>query len=341
MTTHGISRRTALFAATAVAAALTLAPPAGAQEAKLTLGLPGVPPVFATVLQYTARDAGFFKKYGVDVTLRNFDSGAAAARAVQSGSIDVSLSPTPVIVNMVSNANVEMVSIYGMENPTWVLGSTDAAIKACADVKGQPVAVDSINGARSVALRELIAPCGLKTSDVQEVPMSANVGAAMIAGQVKLGVLHMDDVPVIEEQIKRSLTSVTTMREVNPINHYLVLVATRDALKKNRDAYVRLLAAHIDATRFLRDPKNVDRVAKFAEPTGRPQSVAKIAIGRYNAMEFWANDHDGLARPKIEAVVGIQQRTGGIREGRTPATYDRLIDRSLWQDALKLVNSKK
>ena len=37
---------------------------------------------------------GFFKKYGVDVELRQFDTGAAGARAVVAGDIDFALSPT-------------------------------------------------------------------------------------------------------------------------------------------------------------------------------------------------------------------------------------------------------
>ncbi len=324
----------------AVAAVVVLiagsAVPAGAQE-KLTLGLPGIPPVFATVLQYTAREEGFFKKYNVDVTLREFDSGAAAARAVQSGNIDVSLSPTPVIVNMISNAGVDLVAIWGMENPTWVLATTDSAIAKCADVKGQGVGVDSINGARSVAMREMIAPCGLKPDDVKQIPLSANVGAALIAGQLKVGVLHMDDVPVIEEQLKKKLHFITSMREVNPVNHYLVMVAKRDTLAKKRDAYVRLLAAHIDATRFLKDPKNADRVAAIAKPTGRAPSVAKTALGKYLEMEFWPFDRDGLTQRKLEAVVENQKRTGAIREGKTPVAYDKLVDTAIWRDAMELV----
>src|SRR5262249_42970984 len=156
----------------------------------------------------------------------------------------------------------------------WVLAATDEKIKACADVKGEGIGVDSINGARSVALREMIAPCGLKAADVKEIPLSTNVGAAMVAGQRKVGGLDLDDVPIIEEQIKRRLTYVTTMKEVNPVNHYLVLVVLRETLAKKRDAYVRLLAAQIEATNFITEPKNADRVAQIAAPTGRSPSVA-------------------------------------------------------------------
>ena len=311
-----------------------------AQEQKLAFGLPGIPPVFGTVLQYTAREEGLFKKYGVDVTLREFDSGAAAARAVQSGNIDISLSPTPVIVNMISNAGVDLVTIWGMENTDWVLATTDSAIKTCADVKGQGVGVDSINGARSVALREMIAPCGLKAADVQEIPLSTNVGAAMVAGQLKIGVLHIDDVPIIEEQIKRKLSFITTMKAVNPVNHYLVLVVQREALAKKRDAFVRLLAAHIEAAQFIADARNVDRVAQHAAPTGRSPSVAKAALSQYLAMEFWPAGHDGLTRRNLEAVVDIQKKTGGIRPEKTPVAYDKLVDTTVWRDAAAMVKAR-
>jgi NitT/TauT family transport system substrate-binding protein len=334
--------RKLLSGAVPAAVALAIALPSGAQaQEKLTMGLPGVPPVFATVLQYVAQDQGFFKKYGVDVTLRNFDSGAAAARAVQSGDIDVSFSPTPVIVNMISNAGVNMVSIYGMENTDWVLASTDPSLKTCAQVKGQGVGVDSINGARSVALHEMVAPCNLKATDLQEVPLSTNVGPAMVAGQLKIGVLHIDDVPVIEEQTKKTLTFITTMKDVNPLNHYLVFTVLRDNLGKKRDAFVRLLAAHIEATRFLKDAKNADRVAQIAAPTGRTPSQAKAALKKYLDMEFWAVDRDGLTRKNLDEVVEIQKKTGGIKDPAKAVTYDKLADQSVWRDALAMVNAKK
>jgi NitT/TauT family transport system substrate-binding protein len=327
-------------AAFAVGVTLAAASGAAAQDTKITFGMPGVPPAFVSVLQYTARDAGFFKKYGLDVTLREFDSGAAAARAVQSGDIDLSLSPTPVIINMMSNAGVNMVTIYGMENNDFVLATTDPAIKSCGEVKGQGVGVDSINGARSVALHEMIAPCGLKGSDVQEIPLSTNAGAAMVAGQLKIAVLHLDDVPVVEEQIKKPLTFITSSKEVNPVNHYMVLVALRDTVAKKRDSMVRLVAADIDATRFIKDPKNWDKVAVMAAPSGRSPSVAKAAIEKYLAMDFWPVGNAGLTQRNLDEVVDIQKKTGGIKPGATAVTYDKLADPSIWKDAMAMVNAK-
>src|SRR5438105_15772288 len=97
---------------------------AQAQET-LKLGLPAIPPVFVTVQAFVAQQQKLFEKYGVKVTLRQFDSGANAARATIAGDVDFAISPTPLVVNMISNANAELVGIYGYVNPDWLLGSMD------------------------------------------------------------------------------------------------------------------------------------------------------------------------------------------------------------------------
>jgi len=310
---------------------------AEAPVGRLSMAVPGVPPVFSGMIAFVARDEGLFKKHGVEVEVRPFDSGAAAAQAVVAGGVDFSLSPTPVIVRMVSNGNVDLVGIYGMEHPDWLLGSADPAKVKCADLKGEAVGVDSIGGARAVALGELLRPCGLKIEDVKLVSLSSNVGAAIIGGQIKFGVLHTDDVPVLEEQMGKPIAVVASFREVNPLSHYNLIVVTRARLKEKRDAYVRALAAIVDAGKFMVDPRNADGVAKIATVTGRTARLAGEILPRLYRIEFWPQGSDGLARANIENVVKVEQQLGGIKPGKTPVTYERLVDRTVWKDANALV----
>ena len=315
------------------ACALSIAPPAASADQKLSFAVPGVPPVFGTVVVYVAKEEGFFKKHGVDVDIRPFDSGAAAAQAVVAGNPDAALSPTPVIVRMISNAGVNLVGIYGLEHPDWLLASTDPATGKCQDVSGQAVGVDSVGGARSVALEQLIRPCGLRIDQVKLVSLSTNVGAAMVAGQLKFGVLHLDDVPVLEEQTGKKLTTISSFKQVNQLSHYLTVVATADNLKQKRDAYVRMVAGLIDATKYMLDPAHADRVAKIATVTGRTPKLAKEALPKFEAISFWPVGNDGLTQKNLEAVVATEKEIGGIKPGKTPVTYDRLVDRSIWKDA--------
>jgi NitT/TauT family transport system substrate-binding protein len=311
-----------------------LAGSASAQET-YTIGLPGIPPVFVTTQAYVAEQQGFFKKHGVNVALRPFDSGAAAARGVASGNIQLSLSPSPLVVTMVSNnPDAGLTMIYGYEKPDWLIGSMDGAITKCEQIKGKPVGVDSLGGARSIALNIMLRQCNLKAEETQQVALGSNVLTAMISGQIPLGVLHIDDVPIIEREAKKKVITVVDINDVQKVNHYLALTTTKKLAAEKRGDFAKIVAALIEAERFMRDPKNIDAAAKAAAPTSRSEPDAKWAIGEYVKMEFWPREH-GLKKENIDAITQAQKRTGNIKGD--PVSYDGVVDLSIYQDAVKLV----
>src|SRR5690349_24963119 len=108
----------ALAALAALCGSAAMAP-AAAQGKKMVIAAPGIPPIYASVILYVAEKEGFFKKHGVEAVVRPFETGTAAARAVLTGDIEVSLSPTNLIINQISNANANVVAIYGFPSPDW------------------------------------------------------------------------------------------------------------------------------------------------------------------------------------------------------------------------------
>jgi len=333
---HGKSAGIRSIRSAVAALAFSLLPAFGAAQ-QLTFGVPGIPPVFGGTIAYVAEKEGMFKKYGVDVTVRAFDTGATASRAVASGEIAVALSPSPLIISQVANTDVPLVGIWGMEHPDWLLGSTDPNA-SCSSIKGQAVGVDAVGGARSIALKTmLIGGCKMKIEDVQQVALGSQTAAAMIAGQLKYGALHIDDVPAIETQSGKAIKTITTQKQSRPNDHYLLLVARKDKVAQNRDTFVRTLAALIDAERFMRNPANADRVAQDAAPTGRSAELAKKSLNAYIDLEFWPHEKDGLSRAELEAVGKGQKAVGNIKGDKNPPAYENFIDPSIWRDAYKLV----
>jgi NitT/TauT family transport system substrate-binding protein len=310
--------------------------PARAED-KLALAAPGLPPVFSSLVMIVADKGGFFKKYGIDVTVRQFDSGVAAAQAVATGEMQGSLSPTGSIVNIVSNSGTPLVGIWGMMNPDWVLGSTDAKLAKCPDAKGEAIAIDTIGGARALAMADLIKPCGLSAADVKQVAVGSNVAATLVAGQTKLGVLHLDDVATIANQMHQKVTIIASAKDVTPVTHYNFFAVRKDNLDKNRDLYVRADAAILDAIRFMYDPKNLDKFVGIAAVTGRPKEEIQDALPRFLAIDFWSQKGDGLTRANVESQINAQVASGAIRQGKSPATYDQLVDESVYKDAVKLL----
>jgi NitT/TauT family transport system substrate-binding protein len=179
-----IRKTIALVAGSVLLFALTGIVSAAAQGKKIILAIPGIPPIYSVTIAFVAEKQGFFKKHGADVEIKSFDNGTAAARAVVVGDIDMAWSPTPPVINQVSNADVPLVAVYGMPNPDWVIGTTDEG-KSCKDMVGQDVGVDSINGARSVALRSMLTGCpGVKIDDVKQVALGSSPGQALLAGRL-------------------------------------------------------------------------------------------------------------------------------------------------------------
>jgi NitT/TauT family transport system substrate-binding protein len=327
-----------------LAAALTTGT-ASAQDQKLTIALPGVPPIFGAVYAYVAQDAGFYKKYGLDVDLRPMNSGVGAARAVVAGDVDVSMSPTPPVAVMVSNAGVPLKVVSGMEINDWMLGSMDPSMNTCESVKGQAVGVDSPRGARWIQLANMILPCKLTPDkDVPTVNLSTNVGAAMVSGQINFGVLHSDDIPVIERESGKKLTIVARVEETSPGSHYAVLVSNKKVIAERRDALVRMAAAHIEAMNMLYDESKWPEIAKMAAPTGRSVEDSMEALKIFTALNYWPRNTAGLDKGRIDKAIAIQTGVGkrtkgkaGINPEKTPVTHAELTDPSIVEDALALI----
>src|SRR4051795_3956412 len=142
---------------------------ASAQDKKFVFAAPGIPPVFASAILYVADKEGFFKKHKVNAEVRPFETGATASRAVISGDIEMSLSPTALLISQVSNTNAPIVAVYGLVSSDFLLASTEPAKTTCNDLVGQAVGVDAIGGARSIALRTMLnGGCdGMKLEQVQ------------------------------------------------------------------------------------------------------------------------------------------------------------------------------
>lgn len=328
---------TTMAGAALVATALMGAGPASAQGKKIVIAVPGIPPIYSVTIAYVAQKQGFFKKYGADVEIKPFDNGTAAARAVVAGDIDLAWSPTPPVINQVSNAGVPLAAIYGMPNPDWVIGTTEPG-KTCKDLAGQEVGVDSINGARSVALRSMLAAgCKeVKIDQVKQVALGSSPGPAMLAGRLHYAVLHLDDLAEIQHQGKK-LNILLAMKNTNPTSHYLVMVVRKDNLAKNRDAIVRTVAGMIAAARFMQDPKNADAVADAASVTGHTKDVNKLALEEFLKINFWAAKDDGMPKNKIEAVAALMKKIGSIKPDKQPVSYDQFVDGSVWKDANAMV----
>src|SRR5271154_1704734 len=298
--------RKAVLIAVLLAASLAtpLARPALADNPKIVLAPPGVPPIFISIIAFVAADQGFFKKYGVAVELRQFDNGTAAARAVVAGDIDASMSATALLISQIANAGVPLTGIYGFPKPDFELGTTNLQKATCEDVKGQQIGVDTPGGARSIALKAILGGgCHMSLDDVQQVALGSNTSSALLAGQISYGILHLDDVSEIENRGKK-VAIIKTVRESNPASHNLIVVATKDDIAKKRDGFVRMMAGLIAAGALLPTrktptasrPLHPSPAATTPSRLPRSRTTSNTACGR-STMTAWTRNRSRISSP--------------------------------------------
>ena len=307
----------------------------GGSSASIVLGSPGVPPVISGLLPYIADKQGFYKKYGVNVTIKSFDTGTDATRAAATGQIDAAIMPPAQLITLASQGT-PVVGIQGQEFPDWVVDSTDPSVNSCSALKGQTIGVDAIGGIRFIALQQMLKTCGLKIGDVHPIPFPGNAAPqALINGQLKVSVLHLNEVYDVTGQGK-ALTTAIRMSTAVPDTMYEMYGTTKTTLAKKREAFVRLVAAQIATIQWMDDPANADAVAQYATVTGDPKDDLLKAMADYKKIDFWSADSAAMPQTNVENSIKGQIAAGNITAAKAP-TYSDITDPSIFTDALSLV----
>jgi len=308
-------------------------------SASITLGSPGTPPVISGLLPYIAQKQGFYKKYGVNVTIKSFSTGTDATRAVADGQIDAAIMPPAQLMEL-SAKGVQLVGIQGQEVPDWVVVSTDPSASSCAQLKGKSVSVDAVGGIRYTALSSMLKSCGLTIKDVTPVPLPGNnAPQALIAGQIKVAVLHVNELIDVQKMMGAGKVDIVMkMSQTTPNTMYEMYGALKSNLAKNRKAFVEMVAAQIATLKWMADPANLDKVAQLGTVVGDPADVMKTAMQQYIAMGFWTLDGSGMPQANVQKMIHTQIAVGNLTSSNAPA-YAQIVDPSVYSDAAKLVSA--
>ena len=167
------------FFALALAAALVQTAPALAQDIKVSIGMSGWTGFAPLTL---AKEAGLFKKHGLDVTIKKIPQKDRHL-AIASG--DIQCAATTVETWVVWNANgVATTQIFQLDKSYGADGMVvKPNIARITDLKGKTVAADAPGTAGYFGLAWFLKKNGMSVKDVKVVNMGPQAAAnAMIAG---------------------------------------------------------------------------------------------------------------------------------------------------------------
>jgi NitT/TauT family transport system substrate-binding protein len=220
-----------------------------------------------------AREAGLFKRVGLDVQVQAATSGAAIAAAVVGGSFDIGLaSMMAQLTAHVHGVPLTMIApslLYLTNDPAALLLVTnDSPIRTVHDLLGKVLSVSAIRDVNCVSMRAFADANGVDSETIKfiEMPQSA-ISAALDAKRLDGGILLN---PNLEEALSTG--------------HFRVICKPFDGIAKRW-----LVAAWCANTGFA--AKNPTVVQRF--------SSVMLAATRY------ANTHHAETAPLIAAFAGI------------------------------------
>jgi ABC-type nitrate/sulfonate/bicarbonate transport system substrate-binding protein len=336
-----------LFSAMVALGALTFAVPGvawaqpSAKPLQVAASAIGRPPIFSNTFVDVGEAMGYFKDAGVDVTFRWFQRGVDTAKAVVTGDVAIGFTATQPALNLIA-AGAPVVVVAGMPNQDWIIATDDPQVKGCKDLKGKTVAADGINNARYLYVVAVVATCGLKASDLTLIDLANQpLVKAGIAGQVHSAVWHVDELAQVEFKIGKKWRQIEAPASIKQGLHYAVLLASKKAIAENREGLVRFLEGWIRTQRLMGSKAPADKLA-FAKVAANASQidlkVAQASIDGYQAIPYWVNN-DGLDEKQMMSQLNELVTVGSIKPDKKP-TYQQIVDKSLYAEAQKRVESK-
>lgn len=342
-----VQRSSLFLGVMAALAAITFFVPASATAQSAAKPIPiaasaiGRPPIFSNTFADVAEAMGYFKAAGADVTFRWFQRGSDTAKAVVTGDVAVGFTASQPALNLIAGG-ADVVAIAGMPNQDWIVASDDPGVKECKDLKGKTVAADGVNNARTLYLGAVVATCGLQLSDLKPIDLANQaLVKSGIAGQVHVGVFHVDELAQVEFKTSKKWRLIQAPASITKGLHYAMLITSKKAIKENREGLVRFLEGWIRSQKMMGSKAPADKAA-FAKVAANASQidlkVAAASIDGYQAISYWVNN-DGLDQSQVMSQLDQLVKIGSIKAENKPS-YDKIVDKSLYAEALKRVESK-
>jgi NitT/TauT family transport system substrate-binding protein len=240
----------ALMAALSLSVSMIATPAAGQELRKVRMGYPAFSLTFLTF--FVAKDAGIYKKHGLDVDLVQL-AGAVQTSALVAGEIDYLTGITSPLVAAARGLPFKGIMITHDRPLFWIIGSPD--IQRIEDLAGKNIAVDRLATLQDIVARDLVRKKGgnpEKMTFIQTGSVSNSV-QSLVQGSVAAALLSLPHNVVMTQKGYRELASATEFNMRAPSGG----MATREAKLKQDAAQVKaMLRAVLEAVDFNRREKS-------------------------------------------------------------------------------------
>lgn len=205
-------------------------------------------------LSIIAKQQGFFKKHGLDVTIKNYISGAPAVTDMLAGNVDVVTASDFVgVSNYFTHRNLRVLATQARADSFFLVVRTDHGLKSSIDLKGKRIGITR-NTAGEFFLGQYLTLHYLKQSDVRLVSMPPDkLVEDLIAGS--LDAIVTFDPHITEAQTKlKSAVSIWALP-----GNFAQLYGTSNLTSKRPQVVERYLRAMVEAEEYIQTHNDTAR----------------------------------------------------------------------------------
>lgn len=311
------------FAAVCIfGAALLMADPLGAQEAKQTDLVVAIPPVAAYLPIILGHEKGFYKEAGINLTIDPNIVGAQLVPAVLSGKVQASGLIWPLLgVGAAQGLPLKAVSALSVSGDTTesdeqqLVVLAKSGIKSAADLAGKTVAVNTIKNISEALVRDIVEKAGADPKSVKITPiLFPNMLATLRAGSVDAATINEPFLTLAKEQEDIRVIAGVFL-SLQPFAPSGIMIMSSDFIEKNPDAVARFQRATKKAVDYAAADANQAEVRlALTKYTRTPANIAsKMVLPRFRSF------HD---IKDAQRQIDVLLKYGILEKGVDVSAYD-------------------
>jgi ABC-type nitrate/sulfonate/bicarbonate transport system substrate-binding protein len=202
-------------------------------------------------LIYLAIDQGFFRKNGIDATIREYEAGRLAVDALLAGDVDISTAPEYVHVSKsFANRDLRILATISTADDQEIIARRDRGIKDARDLKGKKIAAGR-EGVSRFFLETFLTSNDVPVNSIVSVNLlPSQMGEAIASGRVDA----VSTFPPHTRLIKSTLgANAISWPSQNGQSYYFLLDAKESFIQSHQDLIEHILRSLIEAERYLKE----------------------------------------------------------------------------------------
>ena len=203
-------------------------------------------------LVYVAEDQGYFDENGLEVAIKDYESGKAAAEAMIAGEADIATSADFVFVsNSFDYADLRVLGTVATAEVKELVTRKDKGITTTADLIGKKIGVTRKSGGEFL-LGTFLTFNGISIQDVELVDLKpSGIVEAILNGDIDAAFTWDPNVYYIKEDLGDNAINWTGYTAGQ--SFYFVLITKNDWIENNPSAVERFMKSLLEAENYIKN----------------------------------------------------------------------------------------